>query len=453
MRIISWSWQRLIGWLVLLFAAAACSESSALAPATAPTDPPAPPPGPALDILALPAAFRYEVTLRPTQAEEEAATVITGAYRDGALAQTTRQGDATAEELIVAPDPADGALHSFTRPVGEERWSRWPGVGFDAFYGLASPFSPLRLYPFVTAQNVPAERELLPDVPATAFKAQIVFSPEIIERLLKAGISAVATTPEEREALELQLAPLFLPQTVTYWASKEGIVYQAAATLSSSAADGQAAPWLDVTWRYRDYDDPTIAIAAPEAFEDVAELTLQPAAAPAHQAEPPLAPDTTLRIRVFANRGLLAADAQVMVYPAGKREVLTSQQSADAQFALPAGIYDVFVQAEKAGTWLRGVAVSSEGVSSHDVLFDFGTLTLTVTQGEAKPQVDIVVYPAGQRQEWLDWRTENPATLRLPAGQYDVEIALPDLSATKRVTGIEVEAGQTSEVTVALDKR
>ena len=455
MCIRSWRVRIPVVLLILLIAAAACSEGPVLAPTATPAEL-SPSATAAVDpLLQLPAAFHYEVRLQPAEAGEEAATIITGAYRDGALTQTARQADGTAEELIIAAGPADGAFRSFTRPADQERWARWPGVGFDAVYGLASPFSPLRLYPLVLAQVAPAEPDLLLHAPVETFRAQVVFSPEIIERFLKAGVAAVTSDAEEQEALALQLAPLLVPQTFTYWTSEDGRVYQAAATLLTADLAGRPAPWLAVVWRYWGYDDPAIAVAAPTAFDDVSELVSPPgatAAAPAAGDEAALAPDTTLRVRVFANPGRYATDTQVIVYPAGKKQAQATQLSADAQFALPPGVYDVFVQAEAAWTWLRDVVVSPEALSSHDVLFDFGTLTLVVTHQGATPQVDIVVYPAGQRQEWLAWRTENPTTLHLPAGPYDVEVALPDLSATKRVSGIEVKASQTTEVTIALDE-
>ena len=221
---------------------------------------------------------------------------------------------------------------------------------------------------------------------------------------------------------------------------------QAAATLLTAGTDGQPTPWLELTWRYWDYDDPAIAVVTPTDFVDVGALSQQAPAA----AEMPLAADTSLRIRVFAHPGRPAAEAVVTVYPANKRQALAAWQTADAQFALPAGAYDVQVWAEGAEMWLHGVLVVAETATSHDVLFDFGALSLTVTQGESRPQVDIVIYPAGQRQTWLAWRTENPTTVRLPAGLYDVEIALPDHSATRRVEGIQVQGSETVEVTVAL---
>lgn len=449
----SWPGRTLIALLMLLLVATACSEGPILTLTPTPEEVP-PPSAPAPDAtFTLPAAFHYEMTLRPADNEDEPPTMIAGVYRDGALTQIMRLGDAIAEELVIALDPTDDAFRSFTRAADQPRWTRWPGVGFDAFYGLASPFSPLRLHPFVSAANTPAELEMLPDVPKAVLKTQVVFSPEVIAQLLKAGVTAVATTREEHEALMLQLAPLLVPQTITYWADEDNLVNQAAATLQTADAAGLPKPWLEVTWRYWGYDDPDIVITAPNDFEDAADLSLEPAGqASTAAAETSLTPDTTLRVRVFANPGQPATDVQVIVYPAGKKQTLATQRSADAQFALPAGVYDVFVQSGVAWRWLRGVVVTADVASSHDVLFDFGTLKLTVSHEGTTPQVDIVIYPAGQPQEWLDWRTENPTVLRLPAGLYDVEVALPDLSATRHVTGIEVKPGQTTEITIALDE-
>ena len=46
-------------------------------------------------------------------------------------------------------------------------------------------------------------------------------------------------------------------------------------------------------------------------------------------------------------------------------------------------------------------------VVSQDVVFDFGTLALIVVQNGAMPKVDIVIYPAGQRQMWADYRARR----------------------------------------------
>ena len=182
------------------------------------------------DPLALPAAFRYEVTVRPAGMPDEPATVITGQYRDGAWSQSARRGEDAAEDLIVARAGPSGPLWSYTRLAGETTWTRWPGEGFDAGYGLASPFSALRLYPLAD-ERAPGEADSLQGVAESVTKAQAVFTADTVQRLLRAGAFAVAIDPEERSALEAQLTPLYVPQTVTYWAGAEGRVHQAAATL------------------------------------------------------------------------------------------------------------------------------------------------------------------------------------------------------------------------------
>jgi hypothetical protein len=389
------------------------------------------------------------VILRPAGADETLNTVISGHYRAGALAQTTYHAGSPAEELIVAADPVDGVTRSYTHAPGEASWTRWPGAGFDAFFGLASPLSALRLYPLAD-ETMRGDPDTLPDAPEATAKIQALISEQTIARLLEAGASAVAVNAEQRSALEFQLAPLLTQQTITYWVAETGRVYQAAATLLITGEDGQPTPWLEAIWRYWGYDDPTISVIPPDQFADVAELAPATSDAAAASEAAPLAPDTTLRVRAFANPGTPVGAATITIYPAQKNQPVASLEAADAQFALPAGVYDVRAQAENAEVWLRNVVVAGDAVASHDVLFDFGGLTLTITQDGAEPQVDIVIYPAGQRQTWIAWRTENPTTLRLPAGTYDVEVARPDYSATKRVEGIEVQPGAMTSVTVDL---
>ena len=142
----------------------------------------------------------------------------------------------------------------------------------------------------------------------------------------------------------------------------------------------------------------------------------------------------------------------VTVFPAGKKNALGSTKAADAQFVLPAGTYDVKVEAGGAEEWLKGVAMVEGSVASQDVVFDFGTLALTVVQNGAQPKVDMVIYPAGQRQSWADYRSENPTSVQLRPGQYDVEVALPDFTGSKVVEGIEVRAGETVSQTIRLEQ-
>ncbi len=394
------------------------------------------------ELLTLPAAFRYEMTLRPAGAAEEPYTVVMGQYSGGMWSQSTRHGEDTPEELIVAPAAnGGGAMHSYTRAATDVVWTRWPGVGFDAAYGLTSPFAVLRLYPLADAQ---ARGELDPvqGVPEATVQMQAAFNPATLARLMKASASAVTADAESRAALETQLAPLMVGQTVNYWVAESGRVYRAAATLLTAGEDGEPVPWMEVTWRFWDYDAPGLTVGAPEDFADVSELAVAPVAA---QVETVLDDATTLRVRVFSNPGELAGNARVTVYPAGQRQVVDQLSAADAQFVLPDGKYDVLVQAEKSEEWLKEVEVISGTVASQDVLFAFGTLEITVTQDGATPQVDIVIYPAGQRQTMADWRTENPTRVLLPAGTYDIEVALPDYTGSKIVTDVVVTAGSSTQ--------
>ena len=157
-------------------------------------------------------------------------------------------------------------------------------------------------------------------------------------------------------------------------------------------------------------------------------------------------------MRVFALPGVPVEKVKVTVYPAGKKKALGSTDAQDAQFVLPAGTYDVQVEAGGAEEWLKGLAMVEGNVVSQDVVFDFGTLALTVVQNGATPKVDIVIYPAGQRQTWADYRAENPTSAYLRAGKYDVEVALPDFTGNKVVEGIEVRSGETVSQTIRLDE-
>lgn len=450
------SWQLAAAALLLcvLWLAGCAAPTVALPvprPTPAPTETLAAPTPAAEDTLALPDAFRYEVTVRPTGLPDEPATVITGQYREGAWSQSARHGEGAAEDLIVTRDGLGGALWSYTRPVSETAWTRWPGEGFDAGYGLASPFSVLRLYPLAD-QRAPGEAHPLPGVTGNVIKAQAVFTADTVQRLLRAGVFAVATDPEERSALEAQLTPLFVPQTVTYWTAADGRVRQAAATLLTADPDGESAPWLEVVWRFWGYDDPAITIAAPAAYADADELASADQPAPTPSPEIALDPRTNLRVRVFALPGVPVEKVKVTVYSAGKKKALGSTDVQDAQFVLPAGTYDVQVESGGAEEWLKDVAMVEGNVVSQDVVFDFGTLALTVVQNGATPQVDIVIYPAGQRQTWADYRSENPTSAYLRAGKYDVEVALPDFTGNKIVEGIEVRSGETVSQTIRLDE-
>lgn len=439
-----------------------CTAQPASDPTSPPASEPTTTPPVAQDILGLPAAFRYEVTVRPAGEPDEPATVITGQYREGAWSQSSRRGEDPPEELIVAPEGSGGPRRSYTRLAGDATWTRWPGPGFDAGYGLASPFTVLRLYPLAD-QRAGGGPDSAPGAPEATTKEQALFSAETVRRVLRAGGAAVAKGAEERDALESQLAPVILPQTINYVAGGSNRIYRAAATLLTVDPAGEPAPWLEVIWRFWGYDDPDITVAAPATYADAAVGALASQSAAAASPEPALDPGTTLRVRAFALPGQPLERATVTVFPASspaspqprtaatqsERKAVAVLNAADAQFSLAPGAYDVQVQAGGAEEWLKEVKVIAESLVSQDVVFDFGTLVLTVMLDGATPNVDIVIYPAGQRRTFVDWRSENPTTIQLVAGTYDVGVALPDYTGTKAFAGIEVQAGQT--VTQTLD--
>lgn len=435
--------------LALLLSLSSClsvSEPETPSLPLAATQAPTPLPMQDQELLALPAAFRYQVALRPATAADEPLTVITGQYCEGAWMQVTRHGEDIPEELIVVADTPGGSLRSYTRAETDATWIRWPGTGFDTGWGLASPFSVLRLYPLAD-ETAAGEPDPLSKAPEPTTKRQAFFSAATVERLLRAGISAATGQVEERAALEAQLQPLLTPHTVTYWAGESGRIYQAAATLLVVGPDGEPAPWLEVVWRYWGYDDSTIAVVeAPAEAVDVSDLaTTAPVAGQGFALEP----TTTLLVRVFAVPGVLASNVSVTVYASGSQQPLATQTVAEAQFALPAGAYEARLRAGDAEERLSDIEIVAESVTSRDVVLNLGTLAVTVMQGSATPQLDIMVYPAGDRQNPVGWRTENPTTFTLRAGVYDLEVAPPDLRGTRVFPGYTVVAGEI--VTATLD--
>ncbi len=412
---------------------------------------PSAPASPDASLLTLPSAFHYQMVLHPAGQPEAPSTLVSGQYRDGAWQQSIRTGSGANqvdEELIVARDAQDGALRSYTRAMTDTVWTRWPGVTFDAAYGLASPFTVLRLRPLATETATP---EGDGSGPAGTTKTQAVFSAEVVRRLLSAGVSVVAPEADRRAALETQIAAQFAPQTLNYWTDAQGRIAQAAGTLLILGADGQPAPWLEMTVAYSAYDDPAIAVAPPSEAADIGAVAAT--AAPGDvsvQVEGDAGAGVTLRIRVFATAGQPATDAIVTVYPKGKKNVVDEKLGADAQFAVKPGQYDVLVRAGGAEQWLKDVAVTAGAVASNDVLFDFAPLTVSVLLAGATPNADVVVYPAGERVRFAGFATGNPVRFLLPAGRYDVEVATVDGAARKRVEGVEVRGGLEATQTIDL---
>jgi hypothetical protein len=421
----------------------------ATAPDTTRQGPVAAPASSDSNLLALPASFRYRMVLHPAVQPDAPATLISGQYRDGTWQQTSRTGtgpEQVDEELVVARDQG-GVLRSYTRAMTDTVWTRWPGVTFDASYGLASPFTVLRLRTLATETASP---EGDGSEPAGTVKTQALFSPDTVRRLLVAGVGQIGADSESRAALEAQLAPFFMPQTLTFWNDAEGRIIQAAGTLLIQGPDGEPAPWLEMTAAYSDYGDAAIAVAAPKETRDIGEVAIADPGSVAAPAEAAAAAGITLRIRVFATAGQPAADAIVTIYPMGKKNVVDEKIGADAQFALNPGQYEVLVRAGGAEQWLKDVTVTTDAVMSNDVLFDFAPLTVAVVLGGAAPNVDVVVYPAGERVRFAGFASANPARFLLPAGLYDVEAATTDGSARKRVEGVEVRGGLETTQTIDL---
>ncbi|MGE5602746.1 MAG: hypothetical protein ACM30E_06830, partial [Nitrososphaerales archaeon] len=269
---------------------------------------------------------------------------------------------------------------------------------------------------------------------------------EAVQRILTAGVLAIATNEDTRAALEEQIAPFFVPQTITYWTDSSGKVTKAAATVLSLGPDKVPAPWVEITANYSGYGDPAIAVTAPASATDIADVAGKDTVA--EQASD-VQPGVTLRVRVFSSAGVPAADSIVTAYVSGKKTVAGEKPGPDAQFTLKPGLYDVLVHSGGAQQWLKGVAVTKNAVASNDVLFEFAPLTVRVNLNGAALAVDVVVYPAGEKTDFVGFLSENPAQFQLPVGVYDVEVAAQTGRARKRVNNIEVRAGL--ETTLDID--
>ncbi len=414
-------------------------QATGRSPVEGPATPPGTPIGGGQEIfLALPGAFRYRVTLRSVAAAESTETHIVGRYRDGDWAQVVRLGldGGPEEESVVVAGTA------YTRPVGEVVWTRWPTLGFDMAYGLASPFTVLRLYPLAD-ERTSLGPSPVPGAPEATYRVQASFLTPTIHRLFGASIAVLTQDAQTRTALEVQVAPFEVQQTINYWVDAKDRVYRAAAILLAADQDGQPMPWLEAAWDFWGYDDPAIAIAAPREYRDALE---PPEDAPRLEGAPASAAASggaNLIVRVFASPGVLADRLAVTVYPAGEsRQPLDWRTDGESRFSVPPGTYDVLVQMDYAERWLTGLAIPTEGIVVREVVFDFGTLEVSVTRGGLRVPAEIVIYPAGDRQNWLDWRSENPVSVRLPAGTYDVEVATAEPAGAKRVLeGVEIRPG------------
>ncbi len=399
----------------------------------------------------LPAAFQYQIDITPANAPFGSETQIDGQYRGGAWQQSSQTRTQIATTLPPAQDMIAISGTTYTRAGGEPVWTRWPGTSFDSAYGLTSPFTVLRLFP-VADQKVRGEAAQIPGAPAPTYRTQAELAAGTIKQLFEAGAAIVAPDAATRAALMEQAGALAITQTITYWATDAGQVYRAAATLVTADRSGQITPWVQVTWLFWGYSVLGQPITAPEQYRDA------PSPESGAQSVPTSTPyagagNASLRVHVFASPGVAARDLAVTVYPAGdSRQPVDWRNQADAQFVLPPGRYDVLVQMDYAQQWLRGLAVQAGAPVSRNVTFDFGILKLTVLRGGSAIPVDVVTYPAGNHQSWVDWRSENPATMFLRAGRYDVEIAYDDYTGHRMVTNLRVSAGQTTARVINLPK-
>jgi|GEM_PF-1059862 len=404
-------------------------------------------------------SFRYEVRLKPAGQADAQETLVSGRYRAGSWQETARTGDGAPQDLIVSSGD------TYTHPAGETTWTHWPGIGFDAAYGMTAPLTVLRLYP-LAARSARPVLDLAPGAPEPTFRIQSLIAAATVDQLMQAGVHATVAGAEGQASLSAQLKPMAVDQTITYWRGESGRIYRASATLLAAGSDGQPAPWMEVTWRFWNYDDPQITVSAPAESRPApdAASTDVPApgsGAPAGNAEPistgqapasapaSAAAPANLAVRVFAAPGVPAQNLAVTVYPAGDAQhPVDSLNDANAQFSLPPGRYDLRVQMDYAEQWLRGLEVTADKLNNQTVTFDFGTLQLSVQRNGVRIPVDIVTYPAGDRQNWVDWRSDNPATITLRAGTYDVEIAYGDYKAKQTVAGLVIKAGVVTAKTV-----
>jgi hypothetical protein len=402
--------------------------------------------------LSLPRSFHYAVDIGPGDASEAAATQITGTYHNGDWSQTTRLEDPSGDQSGAAEESLVVGGTNYTRPAGETQWTRWPSLGFEASYGLVSPFTVLRLYALAD-QRTDRVADLIAGAPAPTFKIQASISPETVKEVLSAGISAVAADDETRSALEAQVAPLAVGQTITYWVGEDGRVYRAAATLLAADETGQPAPWLQAAWRFWGYDDPAIAIQAPADSQEAS--VSGPSEQPVEETAATSTPGASgnLVVNVFSAPGIPAKKLGVTVYSSGDTgQPLDWRTDPTAEFSLPPGSYDILVQMDYAQEWLRTVPVALGETTARDVVFDFGTLEIAAVRNGAPAPVEMVVYPAGDHENWVDWRSENPATISLRAGEYDVEIVAPGQDGVRRMLpGVVIRAGETRKETVELN--
>ncbi len=147
-------------------------------------------------------------------------------------------------------------------------------------------------------------------------------------------------------------------------------------------------------------------------------------------------------------------DVYVQAFPAGEDEAVAAARSyhESAEFHLPVGNYDLKVSAlentDLQPTWIRGIEVTEEELSEHEVNFDAGTIRFSTTNnGEGW---DSMVKILAGDDVVAQTRTYGKSRdMQVPPGVYRATVqalVVKGTTTTAEVTDIEVLAGEVNEV-------
>ena len=228
--------------------------------------------------------------------------------------------------MIVARDPSSNTLRSYTRAITDTVWTRWPGVTFDTAYGLASPFTVLRLRPLATQirhagsrrNRGRSRRERQRRRPSSRQKSSSASCRRASHRRWQ-------PTRTAEQLWRARSPPCSFRRPLPSGPTPQGRVAQAAGTLLTLGPDDQPAPWLEMTATYSGYDDP----ATVDRRRRPRRATLPTLRRQLRRTSARTAPRTsggqgvTLRVRVFATAGEPATDAIVTVYGRARRQSST----------------------------------------------------------------------------------------------------------------------------------
>ncbi len=164
--------------------------------------------------------------------------------------------------------------------------------------------------------------------------------------------------------------------------------------------------------------------------------------------------DAAVNISVSATKNGKPLDVYIEAFaPGGKKAVkLARSYHKGALFYLPPGSYDLKISAlegtDLESQWLKGVEVSDEALSEHVLNFDAGTVRFNVlNNGEGW---DSMVKLLADGEVVSQARTYRRATdMQVPPGGYSARVqvlAVEGASTTFEVPGIEVKAGEVTEV-------